>query len=106
MSHCLLATSMIQVTNLGFSLPWHVGYSQSSSSTTLTVVRPLAHATHPIPATGPAQVIFGTGPSSSKAAIGTHGSNKGVGAQTRRVGHASSPMMLSEVLFPAAEAHL
>ena len=53
-------------------------FQQVGTTVTLTLVRPLAHATHPISPSGATAVVFGTGPSTAGSPIQQHGSNKKV----------------------------
>jgi hypothetical protein len=69
----------------GFTIPYSLSFSTSGGVSTLTVVRPLAHASHAIQPTGPTSAVFATGPSSAGSPIQQHGSNKGVGEH--RGGH-------------------
>jgi hypothetical protein len=57
-------------TTLAYSPDTSAAGPDSKSGVTLTVVRPLAHPTHPIRASGPTVVIFATGPSSIDVPIG------------------------------------
>jgi hypothetical protein len=67
-----------QVANPGFPGTWSVSFKQDSSSVTLTVVRPLFHATHPISTSGTTSAIYATGPSSASNPMSKHGKVKGV----------------------------
>jgi hypothetical protein len=46
---------------------YEMGFSQTASSTVLTVVRPIAHATWPISTTGPTWMAFATGTAGSNS---------------------------------------
>jgi hypothetical protein len=62
----------LQTTSPGFTGGTSLRYSQTGSTVVLTVVRPLAHPTHPINPTGTTNVIFATGPSSASVPIEEH----------------------------------
>ena len=44
---------------------WAISYTQSSTTTVLTVVRPIAHPQWPISTTGPTTMAFATGTAGS-----------------------------------------
>jgi hypothetical protein len=67
-----------QVANPGFPGTWSVSFKQDNNSVTLTVVRPLFHATHPISTSGTTSAIYATGPSSASNPMTKHGKVKGV----------------------------
>jgi hypothetical protein len=71
-----------QTTTPGFTGGTFTAYSQTDTTVTLTVIRPLAHATHPIKATGATSVIFATGPSAFDVPIDQHDDNRAVGVGT------------------------
>ena len=50
----------MQTTTPGFTGTTSVAIAKTSTGVTLRFVRPLAHATHPIKATGTTAVIFAT----------------------------------------------
>jgi hypothetical protein len=52
-----------------------VSFTQSGTSTTLVMVRPIAHDTWPISTTGPTNIVFASGTGNS---FGRHGSNHAV----------------------------
>jgi hypothetical protein len=58
----------------GFSA-WQVSYTQTLSTTTLVIVRPLAHNSWPVSQTGPTGIVFASGTSND---FGRHGSNRAV----------------------------
>jgi hypothetical protein len=89
-----------QAANPGFSGSTFTSFSQTGSSVTLTVIRPLEHATHPIKATGATSVIFATGPSSAEVPIEEHDDNKDVSYST------ATELNHESLIFLAVDASL
>ena len=79
--------------NPGFYSPYLVEMRKDESTVTLRVVRPLAHATHPITPDESTAFVFATGPSAASSPLGQHGTNAGVRSRcvrSARFGRCSS----------------
>lgn len=73
-----LTWAQVSTANAGFSKPSELSFRQTASYSVLTVVRPLAHPTHPILAHGTTAMAFATGEWSMEAPLQQHLGNRGV----------------------------
>ena len=59
-------------------------FQQVGTTVTLTLVRPLAHATHAINTAGTTSVVYATGPSTATSPLGKHVGGNGVSVLVHR----------------------